>query len=190
MTGQADVFGFFLIGPSSSPSLTLGLGLGFGFGFSSSSTSIASFSSSFFGLDLALGFVGFFLGSSSASLPSTWGFGFFLVCFFFPSFAAKANSRSPLASDAVTPPDPESLSLGEPSSLDEAWKSSSKRTPSSARISYVRVNSTNLLHCHPRLHQFEALVVRHHCSQRSASPHPSRRRQRPSSYLHRPPSRS
>lgn len=130
MTGHVDVFSFFLAGPSSSPSLAfgLGLGLGFGFGFSSSSTSIASFPSSFFGLDLAFGLAGFFFGSSSASPPSAWALDFFLVNFFFPFFAALANSWSPLASDAVTPPpDSVSLSLGEPSSVDDAWKSSSKR---------------------------------------------------------------
>ena len=123
--GQVDVFSFFLAGPSSSPlTLGLGLGLGFGFGFSSSSTSIASFSSSFFGLGLALGLEGFFFGASSASLPSACALAFFLVSFF--PFADLVISRSPLASDAVTPPpDSSSLSLGDPSSVDDAWKSSS-----------------------------------------------------------------
>lgn len=126
--GHVDVFSFFLTGPSSSPCLTFGLGLGLGFGLSSS-TSIASPPSSFFGLDLAFGLAGFFFGSSSASLPSAGALDFFLVSFFFPAFAALASSRSPLASDAVTPPpDSESLSLGDPASLDDARKSSSKRT--------------------------------------------------------------
>ena len=49
---------------------------------------------------------------------------------------------------------------------------------------------THLARCRPRLHRREASVVRHHCSRRSASPRPSRQRQRPSSCPRRPPSRS
>ena len=70
--------------------------------------------------------------SSSASLSSdAAAFAFFLGdAFFFGAlplpFAAFVNSRSPLASEAVLPPSSDELSVGEPESDPDAWKSSSK----------------------------------------------------------------
>ena len=66
------------------------------------------------------------MGSSSSSLlPPSLAFAFFLVSFLV--LGPFASSRSPLASDAVTPPSEasDSLSVGDPWSEDDASKSSS-----------------------------------------------------------------
>jgi hypothetical protein len=143
MINQSDesFFCFFLAGPSPPSSAFLaGLGFGRGLGASfffggdgaSSSTSMAS-SPSFFALGLGFGF-GFFLASPSAGafffflggdastsedafcLPLAFAEGFGLLFFF---LAEESSLASELSSD----PDPLE---GEPSSLDEALKSSSE----------------------------------------------------------------
>jgi hypothetical protein len=95
----------------------LGLGFGFAaafFGLSSSSSS-ASLS---FDFDF---FLVFFLGVPSVSFVFPFTLDFFL--------AGLVRSRSPLASEAVAAPSfEESLSLGEPESETDAWKSSTAQT--------------------------------------------------------------
>jgi hypothetical protein len=126
------------------------LGFGFGLGFAlggSSSTSIASPSLSFF-FFLVFGFVfgEAFAGLSPSSASPSLALAFFFFGFFggSPSFAlpllfafdlaAFVSSRSPLASEAVAlPSTDESLSLGEPASEADAWKSSSVRVQKSVR---------------------------------------------------------
>ena len=126
----------------------LGFGFGFGAGFSGSeSTSIASSESppffAFFVTDVdcfALAFFAFFSPSPSSpsSSPPPLAFFFFFVGEAFPlsspSFAFALTfffgpfftmSRSPDASDAVAPPSSSELDDGDPSSEEDAWKSSS-----------------------------------------------------------------
>lgn len=149
-TQSPAFFCFFLTGSSSSFeafATGFGFGLGLGLGAGSESTSIVSSASPpFFGFltdccCFALTFFGFFSSSSSPSSlsppPPPLAFFFFLAgedflsssfdfafAFFFGRFFIR--SRSPDASEAVAPPSESELdSLGEPSSEDEAWKSSS-----------------------------------------------------------------
>ena len=136
-------FCFFFTGSSASPFEPLLTGFGFGFGFGagfsgSESTSIGSAASPPFGFEtgfVALAFFGFSLSPSSPSSPLP-AFFFFVegplspcladdaFAFFFGFFVTI--SRSPDASDAVAPPSESELdSDGEPSSEEDAWKSSS-----------------------------------------------------------------
>lgn len=116
---QSDIFSFFFTGPSPSVSwdFTFGFGLGLGFILGlSSSTSIASSALSFDFAGAAFDLDDDFLGLSSSSLlPTSLVLAAFLVSFFFV-LVPLASSRSPLASDAVTPASEasESLSVGEP----------------------------------------------------------------------------
>lgn len=67
---------------------------------------------------------------SSASLSSETAFAFFLEAFLgaLPlPLAALVNSRSPLASEAVLPPSSDEVSVGEPESESDTWKSSSTK---------------------------------------------------------------
>ena len=116
----------------------MGLGLGLGLGLAgedSASTSMAS--------SLALAF---FLGLGEE--PSA----FFLTVFFLVPFPSFRTISSPLASDSDwAPPSEPEESLGDPSSDEEAWKSSSKdiiRDYLGGYLEYI----TDLLRClHRRL---------------------------------------
>ena len=140
-------FSFFFAGSSASPFPPLltgfGFGLGFGAAFSGSeSTSIGSSVLPPFDFDAGfagLAFFGFSLAASSSSSLLAFSFFFFVAGALSPCLADDAFdfdfffgpfviiSRSPDASDAVAPPSESDAldSVGEPSSEEDTWKSSS-----------------------------------------------------------------
>ena len=134
--------------PSSSESSFLGFGFGlegaafFDFSSSSSSDSLFAFFAGFFFPDaspdsLAFFVDDFFLGDDPSSTASlVLALVLVLTLALALLLAALANSRSPLASEAVSPPpSDESVSLGEPASDSDAWKSSSRAIVVSIRSS-------------------------------------------------------